>query len=113
MTTLRQIKANRRNAKRSTGPKTATGKSTSCRNAISHGLSIPVSRNPRLSQEILDLATRLANGERDLAVQRLAMEIAECHVEIRRVREIRRDLLRQVSISKWAESADLEALREL
>ena len=38
MTTKRQILANRRNAKRSTGPKTAAGKRRSSQNAISHGL---------------------------------------------------------------------------
>jgi hypothetical protein len=34
----RKIDANRRNAQRSTGPKTARGKQTSARNAIKHGL---------------------------------------------------------------------------
>ena len=38
MTTKRQILANRRNAKRSTGPKTAEGKRRCSQNAISHGL---------------------------------------------------------------------------
>src|SRR3954449_5824741 len=39
MTTLRQIEANRRNARRSTGPNTAEGKLRSRRNAVRHGLS--------------------------------------------------------------------------
>ena len=33
--------ANRANAKKSTGPRTATGKATSSRNALKHGLSAP------------------------------------------------------------------------
>ena len=39
MTSIRQIEANRRNAIRSTGPKTDDGKDRSRRNAIRHGLS--------------------------------------------------------------------------
>jgi len=38
----RQIKANRRNAKLSSGPKTEAGKAKSRRNALRHGLSRPI-----------------------------------------------------------------------
>ncbi|GAA0029170.1 hypothetical protein BROWWM01_33020 [Bradyrhizobium ottawaense] len=39
MTSIRQIEANRANARRSTGPKTMPGKVRSCRNALRHGLA--------------------------------------------------------------------------
>src|SRR5262249_42653240 len=39
MATDRQLEANRRNAKRSTGPKTEKGKAMSSRNALKHGLT--------------------------------------------------------------------------
>src|SRR5215217_5289031 len=39
MTTYKQIEANRRNARRSTGPTTAEGKLCSRRNAVRHGLT--------------------------------------------------------------------------
>src|SRR6201984_1882263 len=39
MTSYRQIEANRRNALRSTGPKTETGKQASRCNAVRHGLT--------------------------------------------------------------------------
>ena len=39
MTSYRQIEANRRNALKSTGPKTEAGKLASRRNAVRHGLT--------------------------------------------------------------------------
>ena len=39
MTSYRQIEANRRNALRSTGPRTDAGKQVSRRNAVRHGLT--------------------------------------------------------------------------
>jgi hypothetical protein len=39
MTSLRQIESNRRNAQKSTGPKTERGKQRASRNAIRHGLT--------------------------------------------------------------------------
>jgi hypothetical protein len=39
MTSYRQIEANRRNARKSTGPQTEAGKQSSRRNAVRHGLT--------------------------------------------------------------------------
>ena len=39
MTSLRQIEANRRNARSGTGPRTEHGKKQSRRNAVRHGLT--------------------------------------------------------------------------
>jgi hypothetical protein len=39
MTSVKQLAANRANAKRSTGPKTKNGKARSKRNAVKHGLA--------------------------------------------------------------------------
>jgi len=48
MTTLKKIEANRRNAQKSTGPRTPEGKAAVARNALKHGL---LSRNPVLPGE--------------------------------------------------------------
>ena len=39
MTSLRQIESNRRNAQKSTGPKTQDGKRRASQNAVRHGLT--------------------------------------------------------------------------
>ena len=39
MTSQKQIEANRRNAKQSTGPRTTAGKQRTSQNALKHGLS--------------------------------------------------------------------------
>lgn len=39
MSTAKQVKANRNNARKSTGPRTEAGKETSSRNAVRHGLT--------------------------------------------------------------------------
>jgi hypothetical protein len=42
MATAKQVVANRANAARSTGPRTAAGRTKSSRNAFRHGLSLPL-----------------------------------------------------------------------
>ena len=51
MASQRQIKANRLNAKSSTGPKTSDGKARSSQNAITHGLTAFASTLPHESEE--------------------------------------------------------------
>jgi hypothetical protein len=58
MTTYRQIEANRRNALKSTGPKTETGKKTSRCNAVRHGLTAET-RMLRHREEVLRLVGQL------------------------------------------------------
>ena len=97
MTTEKQILANRRNGRLSRGPKTAEGRAKSSRNALRHGLSIKVTRDPKLAQLIHELAHVLADGS-DPARFLKAMQAAEGEVELRRVREVRAAALeRQLS----------------
>ena len=57
MATEAQIKANRQNAKKSTGPRTAKGKRRASKNAVTPGLSIRASCHPdRGAAERRDLA---------------------------------------------------------
>ena len=60
MATQRQIEANRRNARSSTGPKTEAGKAASSANALSHGLT--AADNVVLPEEDPDDFERLREG---------------------------------------------------
>ncbi len=64
MATEKQIAANRTNAKRSTGPKTAAGRAKSSRNAYRHGLSrgLPV-KDPKFLARMNMIAEALLAGE--------------------------------------------------
>ena len=88
MATSRQKKANRKNAKRSTGPRTAEGKARSSQNASKHGLfardTVLPDENP---QEFLGLITEL---EKELNAvggfeHRLVRHIADAEWRIRRI----------------------------
>ena len=60
MATDKQIAANRRNGALSRGPKTAVGKARSSRNALKHGLAIPITRDRATAPE--NPASGGANG---------------------------------------------------
>ena len=70
----RKIKANRANARASTGPKTAQGRVRTARNALRHALSIPVCFNPALSEEVETLAREIAGPGADAETKELAPE---------------------------------------
>jgi len=62
MATEKQIVANRANALRSTGPKTAAGKKRSSQNALRHGLSLL--QSAEITHSAGELARAFADGEK-------------------------------------------------
>jgi hypothetical protein len=60
MASERQIRANRANARASTGPKSAAGKTCAARNALRHGLAIAVIDDAYWATEVEVLARRMA-----------------------------------------------------
>jgi hypothetical protein len=93
MISVRRIKANRANARASTGPKTAQGRAHSARNARRHGLSLPVLSHPALSEEVEPLARDIAGAGATPEILELARRIAESQVDLRRARSARHELL--------------------
>ena len=97
MTSLRQIEANRCNAAKSTGPKTAAGKMRSRRNAVRHGLSAETV--VEILEDIEDYrgfeAAIIADYDARTAVEReLVLRLASLLWRLRRATAIETDLLR-------------------
>jgi hypothetical protein len=91
MATDRQITANRANAKRSTGPKTAAGKRRSSGNAYRHGLSgsLPDDSLAMAATEAIARAMECGTDSE----QQGATAFARSQLELRLIRRVRHDLL--------------------
>ena len=101
MTSDRQQRANRANAKSSTGPKTAAGKARAAQNAFRHGLNVPVLSDPLLAPEIEAMARRISGPDADAETVEWARRIAEAQVDLNRVRNRRRHLITQFLVDPY------------
>jgi hypothetical protein len=88
-----RTRANQINAKRSTGPRTAVGKAQVARNALKHGLAIPVRLAAGADGRIEEMARLIAADAADAVRLELSRRIAEAQLDLLRIREARRMLL--------------------
>jgi hypothetical protein len=89
MTSKRKAQANRANARKSTGPKTARGKARATGNARRLGLSLSVLTDPVLFEQVAALTRRIAGEASDGNSFELARRIAEAQIDLQRVRQAR------------------------
>lgn len=101
MASPRRIAANRRNAARSTGPVTATGKMRASRNALKHGFNVSVRHDPATSVKLEVLAEAIAGKNPTARRLRAALDVAEAQLELKRVQEYRLALI-ELSKSRLA-----------
>ena len=92
MASERQIAANRRNACKSTGPRSAAGKKRSGKNALRHGLSKPLS-GVEFTREREALARQFVGDRKDRFAIELARSAAEAEHELARVRHLKAGLI--------------------
>ncbi len=93
MKATRRVRANRQNAKRSTGPRSPSGKRRAAQNALRHGLAVPIEAVPELDAEASRLAQLLCDADADETRLALARRVAEAQVDLNRVRRARMALM--------------------
>jgi hypothetical protein len=99
MATEKQIAANRRNAQRSTGPRTVAGKSISRRNAFRHGLSLPQQVDVAAQAEIDKLVHQIVGDHIDNYKLLFATETASALMDLLRVRQVRSEMLATLNLA--------------
>lgn len=113
MTRSTRIRANRQNAQASTGPKSANGKAIVARNAIRHGLTMPILCEPSVAAVIEPLAKKIAGSQEAKLIQ--ARRIALSQLEIDRARTARNTAYQAIedslgaTLNSVADAKDTEA----
>jgi hypothetical protein len=106
MASDRQIAANRRNAKKSTGPRSHAARL----NALRHGLAIPIGTNPAFRDDIEKLANVLSVSRGMKMVSESARDAAAAELDLVRIRNMRAWLFETLY---FADAANPDRLAEL
>jgi hypothetical protein len=96
MSSNKQIEANRRNAKKSTGARTAIGSAVSSRNARKHALTTVSHHNPLFAPQIEAMATAICPDTSNPRLWQEALTIGECTIVLRCVRAERIALIERL-----------------
>jgi hypothetical protein len=89
MASEKQIAANRGNAMKSTGPRTAAGRIKSRSNSYRHGLSLPITLDPQVQAEIEAVAQAIAGETASEDQLQAARAFAEAQFDLKRIRDIK------------------------
>jgi hypothetical protein len=101
----RKRASNRKNAGKSTGPKSSLGKRRSAQNALNHGLAIPVASVAEFQDDLEAIALSIAHAVGHLSISDLSREAAEAQLDIFRCRKLRASILsRKISPDALNES---------
>jgi hypothetical protein len=96
MTTDRQIAANRRNARRSTGPRSPAGRKRSSRNSFRHGLAAGVAATAERIKHIERLARKIAGSSADVVTVEAARILAQAEFDLAQIRRMKVALISRV-----------------
>lgn len=107
MTSMRKVESNRRNASLSSGPRTQGGKLRSKRNALRHGLASPIDDDLNERAHVERLALVLSGYTNDWRRLEEARISAECHFDLRRIRNARFEVFREAGDIQAATSDQL------
>ncbi|MBV9636398.1 MAG: hypothetical protein JOZ40_17390 [Methylobacteriaceae bacterium] len=74
-----------------TGPRTPGGRRRVARNALRHGLTLPVLVDPARAAAVAELARRIAGPQAEPGLLGAALRLAEAEIDLQRVRRYRFD----------------------
>jgi hypothetical protein len=109
MASDRQIAANRRNAKKSTGPRSGS-RGRSRLNALRHGLAVPIGTDPAFHDDLEMLANVLSISRGMQMVSESSRDAARAELDLLRIRKTRAWLFETLY---FAYPADSDRLAEL
>jgi hypothetical protein len=93
----RQIAANRRNARKSTGPRSGAGMKRAGRNAYRHGLTLGITSTAALAKLLDKLACKIAGDTKDPILLERARAVAQAQLDLARVRQAKVALIERAS----------------
>ena len=102
--------ASRNNGRASRGPKTAQGKARASKNAWRHGLSIPITADPKHARDIELLAQEIAGANPHTDILKRARAVAEAQIELARIRAARHQVAQDDEFNAHRKFAQLIAL---
>jgi hypothetical protein len=112
MTSERKATSNRKNAQKSTGPRSELGRRHSRRNALHHGLAIAIGSDPSFSKDIEALAITLERGGGEQNAGEFARQVAEAELDLRRIRKLKAARFNKVFDNPEAKLVDYSELSE-
>jgi hypothetical protein len=98
MASERQIAANRRNARKSTGPRSGAGRKRASRNAYRHGLTLNIGSSAAFAKQLDKLVRKIAGDTDDAILLERAREIAQAELDLARVRRAKVALIERASV---------------
>jgi hypothetical protein len=97
MASEQQIVANRRNARKSTGPHSGAGKKRASRNAYRHGLALSITSTAAYAKQLDKLVREIAGDTEHPILLDRARTIAQAELELARVRRAKVALIERAS----------------
>lgn len=97
MATERQIAANRRNARKSTGPRSSAAKKRTSGNAYRHGLTLSLLSNAAFAKRLDEFARKIAGDSKNEIILEHARAAAHAELDLARVRQVKVALIEPVS----------------
>jgi hypothetical protein len=106
MATARQIAANRRNARRSTGPRSQAARKRASRNSFRHGLAAGVITNAERIKHVERTARKIAGATTDIVTLEWARTVAQAEYDLAQVRRVKAALMSRIMMLGGFETPD-------